>query len=60
MCNKNALGNVVHTKVTKVAVEFLKTRMIFELVFLILKSGDETECFDAIDANKVVIVGILL
>jgi hypothetical protein len=37
LCHKNVLGNVVHTKVTKAAVEFLKARMISTLVLLISK-----------------------
>ena len=34
LCHKNVLGNVVHTKETKAAVEFLKAQMIFALVLL--------------------------
>ena len=60
MCHKNVLGNVVHTKVTKTAVEFCKARVIFALVFLILKSDNKTECVVAIDANEIVVVGVLL
>ena len=36
----NVLGNVVHTKVTKVAVGFRKARMISALVLLILTSDN--------------------
>ena len=40
LCHNNVLGNVVHTKVTKTAVESLKAQMISALVFLILKSNN--------------------
>ena len=43
MCHKNVLGNVVHTKVTKVAVELYKAQMISALVLLILKSDNKAE-----------------
>jgi len=36
LCHTNVLGNVVHTKVTKAAVEFYKARMISALLLLIL------------------------
>ncbi len=51
LCHTNVFGNVVHTKVTKVAVEFRKARMISALVFLILKSENKAEYVVAIDAN---------
>jgi len=60
LCHKNVIGNIVHTKVTKVAVECLKARMISALVFLILKSHNKAECIGAINANKIVVVGVLL
>jgi hypothetical protein len=34
--------------------------MIFALVFLILKSDKKAECVVAIDANEIVVVGVLL
>jgi hypothetical protein len=37
LCHKNVLGNVIHAKVTKAAVEFFKARMISALVLLISK-----------------------
>ena len=60
MCHKDVLVNVVHTKVTKAAVEFPKARIIFALVFLIPKLDYEAECVVEIDANKVLIVGLLI
>jgi len=60
LCHKSVLGNVVHTKVSKADVEFLKARMIFALVFLIPKSDNEAECVVAIDTSKLGIVGVLL
>ena len=60
MCYKNVLGNVVHTTVTKAAVEFLKAQMIHALVLLIPKSDNMTKCIVAIDANEVMAVGVLL
>jgi len=59
-CRKSVPGNVVHAKVTKVAVQFLKARVISALDLLIHKSGHEAEYIVAIDANKIGIVGILL
>ena len=59
MCHKNVLGNVVHTKVTKDAFEFLKARMIYTLVLLISKSDNMAECVVAINANEVIAVGVL-
>ncbi len=60
MCQTNVLGNVVHTKVTKAAVEILKARMIFALVFLIRKSDNKAERIVAIDANEIVVAELLL
>ncbi len=60
MCHKNVLGNVVYTKVTKAAVEFLKARMISPLALLISKSDNKAEGVVAIDANGVIVVGVLL
>ena len=60
LCHKTVLSNVVHTKVAKVAVEFLKARIISELVSLILKSDNKAECVVAIDTNEIVVVGVLL
>ena len=60
LCHKNDLGNVVHTKVTKAAVDLLKARMISTLVLLISKSDNKAECVVAIDANEVIVVGVLL
>ena len=60
LCLTNDLGNVVHIKVTKVAVEFHKARMISALVFLILTSDDKAEYVVTIDANEVIAVGVLL
>jgi hypothetical protein len=54
------LGNVFHTKVTKVAVEFLKARIISALILLISKSDNKAECVAPIDANEVIAVGVLL
>ena len=51
MCHKNVLGNVVHSRVTKAAVESLKARINSTLVFLIPKSDNEAECVVAIDAS---------
>ena len=56
----NALGNVVHTKVTKVTVGFRKARMISALVLLILTSNNKAECVVAIVANEIVVVEVLL
>ena len=60
MCHTNGLNNVVHTKVTKAAVEFYKAQMISVLVLLILKSDNKAECVVAIIANEIVVVVILL
>ena len=60
LCHKNVLGNVVHTKITKVAVEFLKARMISALLLLISKSDNKAECVVAIDTNEVIAVWVLL
>ena len=60
LCHKNVLGNVVHTKVSKAAVEFLKARMISTLVLLIFKSDNKAECVVAIDTSEVISVGVLL
>ena len=60
LCHKNVLDNVVHTKVTEAAFEFLKARMISALVLLISKSNNRAECVVAIDANVVFAVGVLL
>ena len=61
MCHTNGLaGNIVHTKVTKAAVEFHKALMISALVILIPKSDNKAECVVAIDANKIDVVGVLL
>ena len=58
LCHKNVLGNVVYTKVT---LNFLKLdRMISALALLISKSNNRAECVDAIDANEVIAVGVLL
>ena len=56
----NALGNVVHTKVTTVAVGFRKARMISALFLLILTSDNKAECVVAIVANEIVVVEGLL
>jgi hypothetical protein len=51
----------IYTKVTKVAVDFNKARMISALVLLILTSDHKAECDVAnIDANEVIAVGVLL
>ena len=60
LCHANVLGNAVYTKVTKVAVEFRKARMISALVLLIPKSDNKAECVVAIDANENVVVEVLL
>ena len=60
LCHKNVLGNVVHTQVTKASVEFYKARMLFALVFLILKSDSKAKRIVAIHATKIVVVGVLL
>ena len=60
MCYKKVLGNVVHTKVTKASVEFLNARMISALVLLIFKSDNKAKFVVAIDANDVIVVGVLL
>ena len=50
--HKNVLDNVVHTKVTKAAVTFLKARIIPVLVLLFSKSNNMAECVVAIDAKE--------
>ena len=60
MCLTNVLGNVVHTKVTKVAAEFYKARMIFALVLLILDSDNKAQCVVAIVANQIGVVEVHL
>ena len=60
MCHTNVFGNVVHTKVTKVAVMFCKAQVIFVLFLLILKSDNKAECVVAIIANEIVVVEVLL
>ena len=60
MCLANDLGNVVHTKVTKVAVEFHKAQMISALVLLILTSNNNAECVAAIVSNEIVVVEVFL
>ena len=59
LCHKNILDNVVNTKVTKVAAELFKARMISALVLLIYKSDNKTICIVAIDANEVIAIGVL-
>ena len=56
----NALGNVVHTKSTKVAVGFRKARMISALVLLILTSNNKAKCVVAHVANEIVDVEVFL
>ena len=60
MCHTNVLDDVVHTKVTKAAVEFYKAQMISVPALLILKLDNKAECVVAIIANKIVVVVILL
>ena len=60
MCLTNDLGNVVHTKVVKVAVEFHKARLISALVLLILTLGNKAECVVAIVSNEIVVVKVLI
>ena len=60
MCHTNVLGNVVHTKEAKVVVECLKARRISALVLLILLSDIKAEYVVAIDANEILVVGVLL
>ena len=60
LCHTNVLGNVVHTKVTKAAVEFYKAQMISVLVRLILRSDNKAECVVAMLANEIVVVVIRL
>ena len=60
MCRKNLPSNIVHTEATKVAYETLKSRMMYALVFLILKMGHEAEFVVATDASKVGITRVLL
>ncbi len=50
----------VHTKVTKVAVEFYEARMISALALLILKSDNKAECVVAIIDNEIVVVEVFL
>ena len=56
----NVFGNVVHITITKVAVEFLKARTISVLVLLIFLSDNKVECVVAIDANEILVAGLLL
>ena len=56
----SVLGNGVHTKVTKVPLNFYKPRMISALVLLGLKSNNKAECVDAIIAKEIVVVEVLL
>ena len=60
MCHTNVLGYVIHTKVAKVAVEFLKARIIWSIFFLIDKSNNKTEYVVAVVANEIVVVEVLL
>ena len=60
LCHTNILGNVVHAKVTKAAVEFYKAQMLYVLVLLILKSNNKAECVVAIVASEILVVVILL
>ena len=60
VCHTNVLGNVVHTKVTKVAVEFYKAQMISALVLLLLNLDNKVECVVAIITNEIVVVEVLL
>ena len=60
LCLTSVLGNVVHTNVTKAAVELCKARMISALVFLIIRSDNKAECVVAIVANEIVVVEVLL
>ncbi len=60
MCLTDALGNVVHNKVAKVAVGFRKARMISAQIILILTSDNKAECGVAIVANEIVVVDVLL
>ena len=61
LCHTNVLGNVIHTKVTKVVVEFYKARMISAIVFLILKSSNnKAELIVVIDANEIDVDRVLL
>ena len=56
----DALGNVVHTIISKVVVEFHKARMISALVLLILTPDNKAEFSIAILSNEIVIVEVLL
>jgi len=56
----NGLGNDVHIKVTKAAVDFYEAQIISVLVLLFLKSDNKAECVFTIIANEIVVVVILL
>ncbi len=51
---------VVHSDTTRVAIETLKTRMIFAPVLLIPKLGQNAKFIVATNASKVGIAGVLL
>ena len=50
---------VVHSDTTRAAFETLKARMMFALVLLIPKSGQDAEFIVATDASKVGIARVL-
>ncbi len=60
LCRKSLHGRVVYSDTTKATFETIKARMIFVLVFLIPKLGQDAEFIAAIDASKVGIAGALL
>ena len=60
LCHQNVLGNIVHTKVTKVAIQIHKARMISALALLILKSEKKANYVVAIVANEIVVVEVFL
>ncbi len=60
MCRKNLPRNGVHTEITKVAFETLKSRMISAPNLSISKMGHEAKFVVATDAIKVGIASVLL
>ena len=57
MCRKNVPGNIVHTKVTKVAFEFLKARISSTLVWLIPKSNHDQNFLLQLMQTRLVLFG---
>ena len=57
LCHKNVFGNVVHTKVSKTAVEYLKARMNSALVFFFLNQMTRQNALLELMQTKLLLLG---